>query len=1426
MTRSAKSLSAHQGRNRSLVALLASASALGFATPAMAQCVPEGGGNYTCAGENDTTQTAVEPVADIVIDTEPGFSVDTTENGGNALQIIGDGSVFYDDDNASALIGADSGLVVFAQGGVAIETDGAIAGNGFGAGAIGVVSGIGTVSAILGGDVTSPNGTGVSIAKTGDGDIELETGRVSAATGISIIHGGSGDTAIFASGPVIANEAQGIVVTSGPDSRDVSIAADSVLGATTGISVAHEGTGATRITTTGLVQGNNFGIEVRTDQNDVPGEAFTTDIDVRTAAVQGGQTGILIENGGTGSTIVSASGDILGQSDAGIRVLNGARSDGMIIEVADGATVNGADRGIFAQNLGTGSTAVFTTGQVIGANNAGIEVTNAFISGETFLNLGAVSGGGEAAIRARHNGENSDLTLVLNGSVNGTTGDGIRATNGDGARDLFVTAGEDAGITGAARGIAVTNFGTGQTVLNVLSDVTGNGGAGIEAFGDATTQGINITTAQVTGTTSGVTASNNGTGSISITANGAVTATDEAEGVGIQAFNQFDGPADPSRPENVIVTALGPVSGGATGIVTANRGTGETVIEAAGPVTGGTYGIFAQNLPSQDGALVLPTSLTIDAADVTGGSGIAARNDGSGDTVIRSSGTITANAPEGDGISNAGIYALHTGDGGDLAIDVNDVVATGIGIAAYNSGDGATAISSTGSIVSSQSSGVIAFNDVDATDISIDVADVSGASGISVSNLGTGDTRIASSGTATGTDGVGIQVTHEGDGGDVAVTAANVRASLAGIGVLNAGTGSTTISASGDVVAGNSGIVAFSEANAGAISITAQNVSASGNHGVLALHLGAGDIAMDIGGIVEGTEAGVAAVTQGSVAIDNSGTIRNIGGDPSLQALAASGQQVDIANQGTLAGRVAIDAVGGSVLDNTGTWITGGASLFSGADDSVVISGSGGLIAASSGAAAETTRLEGLESLAINGLVTLRDGAAGDVLSTGGAAIFGAGSTLQADIGGGASDLFAADGAVALDGGRLEVTLTGAPRLGTRYTLLTGSSVTGEFDFTSQMLTAFAALRDGYTPTSAYVEFAQVRALPDAALTPNQIAVAGGADSLPLLNSVKSALVLLPDDAAARAAFDQLSGEIHPSARTVMIQDSRLPRNAVIERLNSVDGSSVWGQGFGNWGDSDSDGNRNAAPVDRHTWGLMAGADLALGDSAVIGLTGGYLDSDFDADARNSSGSAKIIHALGYLGAQFGNVSLKLGGGYAWADIDSRRSVAFPGFSDELTASYNGSLIQAFGEVGYRLPLGRGYVEPFGNLVYVDAKTDAFTEGGGPAALSVGKASEKSTISMLGARFETAPAGNFSIGGMIGWQHAFGDLDPAGQHRFAGGGDGFTITGAALSRNAGVANFEARLRLGDGASVVIAYDGVLGTQGQDHALKGGLRVRF
>jgi len=381
------------------------------------------------------------------------------------------------------------------------------------------------------------------------------------------------------------------------------------------------------------------------------------------------------------------------------------------------------------------------------------------------------------------------------------------------------------------------------------------------------------------------------------------------------------------------------------------------------------------------------------------------------------------------------------------------------------------------------------------------------------------------------------------------------------------------------------------------------------------------------------------------------------------------------------------------------------------------------------------------------------------------------------------------------------------------------------------------------------------------AQTRNQFATASALNTLPQLGGTLALYnsLLMLDAPSARTAFDTLSGEVHVSAKTALIDESWLMRGAMNDRLRSAFGSvgaapmatmsygftadlapgvtgpmpalrsdrfAVWGQGYGAWGRTD--GNRNAASLTRSTGGFLIGADAAVFETLRFGLIAGYSHSEFDVKGRFSSGESDNYHLGLYGGGQWGALGLRAGASYTWHDVETSRTVAFAGFGDRLKGGYDAGTAQVFGELGYRIVLGRVELEPFAGLAYVNLHTAGFSETGGPAALT-GRGDDTNVgYSTLGLRASTTVAVHgmeLSLRGALAWRHAFGDVNPNATLAFAGS-SAFTIAGLPIARDAALTEAGLDLAISRNATLSLSYTGQLATDAQDHSIKGALAVRF
>jgi outer membrane autotransporter protein len=352
-----------------------------------------------------------------------------------------------------------------------------------------------------------------------------------------------------------------------------------------------------------------------------------------------------------------------------------------------------------------------------------------------------------------------------------------------------------------------------------------------------------------------------------------------------------------------------------------------------------------------------------------------------------------------------------------------------------------------------------------------------------------------------------------------------------------------------------------------------------------------------------------------------------------------------------------------------------------------------------------------------------------------------------------------------------------------------------------------------------------------------QPATPSAAQVQPARSVLTTALLNQQTDAAARAAFDQLSGDVHASVKGALLDDSRFVRGAALERLRdasscvSTDNTAttcsasrstptVWASTFGSWG--------HAAQLDRTIGGFAAGADVAVGDTWRLGVMTGYSHSSFQADARHASAKSDDYHLGVYGGSRWGDLSLRLGTAYTRHEIDTTRNVSFSGFSGKPEAQYRASTTQAFGELGYQVQAGAVALEPFANLAYVNLHTNRFNERGGEAALRSSGTDNDATFTTLGLHAQT----EWALGGVpvtakgtLGWQHAFGGTVPNARFSLAGGRS-FDIEGTPIARDAALVEAGLNFKVAPQANLSITYAGKFGGHANDQSVRANLAMKF
>ncbi|WP_199084402.1 autotransporter domain-containing protein [Bosea sp. ASV33] len=683
-------------------------------------------------------------------------------------------------------------------------------------------------------------------------------------------------------------------------------------------------------------------------------------------------------------------------------------------------------------------------------------------------------------------------------------------------------------------------------------------------------------------------------------------------------------------------------------------------------------------------------------------------------------------------------------------------------------------------------------------------------------------------------------------------------------GTLQLGSGGTSGSIVGDVV--NYGVLAFNRSDAttfdGTISGTGAVRIIGGDVTLTAANSYTGGTIVD-GGVLRAGAYG-AFVDQTAYTV-NGGTLDLNDFALSMSSLSGTGGTVAI-GASALTVQQDIDTNFAGSLSGTGWFSKGGSGTLTLSGDNSGFTGEGfvgdGTLAVNgvfggSVDIAPTGRLQGTGTVGdtiVSG--TIAPGNSIGTLNIAGNVTFHPGSIYEVEINAaGQGDRIVATGAATISGGTVRV-LAGmgdyAPA--TTYTILTANGATGvngSFNGVTSNL-AFLDPSLSYDANNVYLTMTRnATSFQNVGVTRNQMATGGGVESLRFGNPLYNAVLNLSAP-QARTAFDQLSGEIHASAKASMIEDSRFVRNAINDRIRAafdgvgasgamvttyVDGKPVpvaantngvalWGQGFGSWGHTDGDGN--AARLNRKTGGFFLGLDTPVFDTWRFGAVAGYSNTSFDTKDRHSSGSSDNYHLGLYGGTNWGNIAFRTGAAYTWQDVSTKRSVNVSSFGNNLRGDYNAGTAQIFGELAYRVNMGATRFEPFANLAYVNLHTDGFSERGGAAALTSPSSNTDATFTTLGLRasssFEVNGA-SLTAKGALGWRHAFGGVTPISTMRFDGG-SAFTVAGVPIARNAAVIEAGLDLALTANAALGVSYGGQFGSGISDQSVKANFNVKF
>ena len=516
-------------------------------------------------------------------------------------------------------------------------------------------------------------------------------------------------------------------------------------------------------------------------------------------------------------------------------------------------------------------------------------------------------------------------------------------------------------------------------------------------------------------------------------------------------------------------------------------------------------------------------------------------------------------------------------------------------------------------------------------------------------------------------------------------------------------------------------------------------------------------------------------------------------------------QSTNTAFAGSIVGNGSLTKTGSGRLNLTGTSTYTGPTTVAGGTLSV----NGSIVSPVSVTSGGTLGGNGqVGSVTIGSGGTFAPGNSIGLTTVNGNVVFAAGSVFQVEANAaGQADRINATGTASL-AGTVQVLADPAGTYAnlTGYTILTAAGgVGGAFTGVTSSL-AFLTPLLSYSSNAVTLQLARNDvSFAAIATTANQASVAAAVQSRGVGNPLYN-YVLGQSAGGARSAFTALSGEIHATVPTLLLDEGQeIGRTVLSQARAGGEGVGIWGQAM--YGHIDTASRQGVAASQTDRRGGVAGVSFGKNDLR-FGAGGGYLKSDIGLAGRASHADVDTKLATAFVSWSHGPLTIDGGIAYAWQTIHTRRTLDIGTLGGLETARYDAHTATGFGEASYGFTRGNVTWSPFVGYTHLRTHRDGFAEAGSVAALTAASATRDLDVVQVGSRLEgTAPLGSMTLLPHLSasYNRLFGNVVGIEHATFAGNGLAFTAVGAQTGKDSvrleGGADLQAsqRLRIGAGA---------------------------
>jgi len=274
----------------------------------------------------------------------------------------------------------------------------------------------------------------------------------------------------------------------------------------------------------------------------------------------------------------------------------------------------------------------------------------------------------------------------------------------------------------------------------------------------------------------------------------------------------------------------------------------------------------------------------------------------------------------------------------------------------------------------------------------------------------------------------------------------------------------------------------------------------------------------------------------------------------------------------------------------------------------------------------------------------------------------------------------------------------------------------------------------------------------------------------------------------------------------------------------------IWGRGYGVAGDRH--GGDISSRYDYTILGFVLGMDSKISDNLLIGLGGGYSQTDIDFESLTDSGDVDSYQGTLYSSYAKGLWYIDGLLSYAFNDYDTSRGIDFGGINRTAKGDYNGNELSGYLEGGYTFFARNTNIQPLASLHVTHLYQESYTESGADSLnLAVDDQETTSIRSALGLRLAKEHKRESDTTLMYEaralWAHEFSDDDHMVSARFTGSTAGsFHVKGDRPDRDSAILGLGINARMKNNLSLYAHYDADLSRGHTANAIMAGLAYRW